>query len=106
MHRRQFLENSLAAAGLAGLASTTILGDDKPAKENVSPHDKISICMMGVRGRGGSVLSTFASIPEVEVKYVCDIDESVLASRVAGVEKQTGKRPTFTSCCAEELPTY
>ena len=35
--------------------------------------------MMGVRGRGGGVLSTFASLPEVEVRYVCDLDEQVLA---------------------------
>jgi len=93
MHRRQFLENSLAAAGLSALASTTILGDDKPAKASVSPNDKITLCMMGINGRGGSVLSTFASIPEVEVKYVCDIDEGVLNSRIAGVEQRTGKRP-------------
>ena len=93
MQRRQFLEKSLAAAGLTSLASTTILGDDQPAKENVSPSDKISICMMGVNGRGGGVLSTFASIPEVEVKYVCDIDERVLNSRIAAVEQRTGKRP-------------
>ena len=93
MHRRQFLERSLAAAGLSALASTTILGDDQPAKTNVSPNDKITLCMMGVNGRGGSVLATFASIPEVEVKYVCDIDEKVLSSRIAGVEQRTGKRP-------------
>jgi hypothetical protein len=27
------------------------------------------------------------------VKYVCDIEESVLASRAAGIEKRTGKKP-------------
>ncbi|MEX2027346.1 MAG: Gfo/Idh/MocA family oxidoreductase, partial [Pirellulaceae bacterium] len=94
MDRRHFLEKSLAAAGLASFASTAILGDDKPSKESVSPNEKISICMMGVNGRGGGVLSTFASIPQVEVKYVCDIDERVLASRIASVEQRTGKKPT------------
>src|SRR6185503_5463348 len=93
MERRQFLENSLAAAGLSALASTAVLGDDQPEKARVAANDKIAICMVGVRGRGGSVLSTFASIPEVEVKYVCDIDDGVLQSRIAAVEKQTGRKP-------------
>src|SRR6476619_7646750 len=93
MERRQFLENSLAAAGLTALASSSVLGDDQPEKARVAANDKIAICMMGVHGRGGAVLNAFASIPEVEVKYVCDIDEGVLQSRVAGVEKQTGRKP-------------
>jgi predicted dehydrogenase len=93
MQRRQFLENSLAAAGLSALASTTILGDDQPAKPRIAANDKIAICMVGMKGRGNTVLSTFASIPEVEVKYVCDIDEGVLQARAAAVEKQTGRKP-------------
>jgi predicted dehydrogenase len=93
MQRRQFLENSLSAAGLSALASTTVLGDDQPEKARVAPNDKIAICMVGMRGRGGQVLSTFASIPEVEVKYVCDIDESVLKAKAEAIEKQTGKKP-------------
>jgi predicted dehydrogenase len=92
MQRRQFLEQSLASAGLSALASTAILGDE-PKRENVSANDKITLCMMGVNGRGGSVLATFASLAEVEVKYVCDIDERVLNSRIAAVEQRTGKRP-------------
>jgi len=93
MQRRQFLEESLAAAGLSAFASTAILGADDAEKTRVSPNDKIAICMMGVNGRGAGVLSTFASIPEVEVKYVCDIDERILGARVAQVEKQTGRKP-------------
>jgi predicted dehydrogenase len=93
MQRRQFLEESLSAAGLSALASTTVLGDDQPQKTRVAANDKIAICMVGMRGRGGAVLSTFASIPEVEVKYVCDIDESVLQAKAAAIEKQTGRKP-------------
>jgi predicted dehydrogenase len=93
MQRRQFLENSLSAAGLSALASTTVLGDDQPQQARVAANDKVAICMVGMRGRGGTVLSTFASIPEVEVKYVCDIDEGVLQAKVAAIEKQTGRKP-------------
>lgn len=93
MQRRQFLENSFTAAGLTALAANTVLADDQPEKAKVAANDKIAICMVGVRGRGGHVLSTFASIPEVEVKYVCDIDDGVLQAKLAAVEKQTGRKP-------------
>jgi predicted dehydrogenase len=87
MHRRSFLESSAAAGVVAALSAVE-------SKKAHAANDKISICMMGVRERGGSVLSTFASLPEVEVRYVCDLDEGVRASRIATVEEKTGKRPT------------
>jgi predicted dehydrogenase len=49
--------------------------------------------MMGIRGRGGGVLSTFASLSEVEVRYVCDLDEKAREAAIARVEQRTGKRP-------------
>jgi len=58
-----------------------------------SPNDRISICVMGLRGRGGSLLSTFASLPEVDVTYVCDIDEGVLQARAKNLADKTGRRP-------------
>src|SRR4029434_1984401 len=86
MHRRSFLESSVAA-GLATALSAAA------SQKAYAANDKISIGMMGVRGRGGSVLSTFAGLREVEVRYVCDIDERALEAGLVGVEKVTGKRP-------------
>jgi predicted dehydrogenase len=87
MQRRQFLRSvstSVAAAAVAaGSARRTW----------AAANDRINICMMGVRGRGGSVLGTFSQLPAVEVKYVCDIDEGVLESRLEQVARQTGRRP-------------
>ena len=86
MNRRTFLESSAAAGAMTVLSSIA-------AKKAVAANDKISICMAGVRGRGGGVLSTFASLPDVEVRYVCDIDESVLASRLSQVDQKSGTKP-------------
>jgi predicted dehydrogenase len=86
MDRRSFLESSAAAGVVSALSA---LG----AKRAHAANDKISICMMGVKGRGGHVLSTFADLPEVEVRYVCDIDDTPLQSGIARVEQKTGKRP-------------
>jgi predicted dehydrogenase len=83
MHRRTFLQ-STAAAGL--LASATAGGQ-------LSPNDRISVCVMGVRGRGGSLLSTFASLPEVNIAYVCDIDQRTLDSRIEQLVKNSRHRP-------------
>jgi predicted dehydrogenase len=80
MNRRTFLESSSTVGLAAALAAIA-------ANKAVAASEKIAVCVAGVRGRGGSVLSTFASLPEVEVRYVCDIDESVLASRVAAMQK-------------------
>ena len=55
MDRRLFLEAT--AAGLAGAA--TVLG-----QQTRSPNDRVTVCVMGVRGRGSSLLSTFASLPD------------------------------------------
>ena len=71
MNRRTFLESS-AAAGVA-----TTLAAVSTARGQAA-NDKISICMMGVRGRGGGVLSTFASLPDVEVRlWPSNVDNGV-----------------------------
>ena len=83
MDRRDFLQ----AAAVAGLSTRAARGAIR------SPNDRISVCVMGLRGRGGSLLSTFASLPEVDVIYVCDIDERVLQSRAENLADKTGRRP-------------
>ena len=83
MDRRDFLQ----AAAVAGLSTRVARGAIR------SPNDRISVCVMGLRGRGGSLLSTFASLPEVDVTYVCDIDERVLQSQAEKLADKTGRRP-------------
>ena len=74
MNRRSFL----GAATAAGLAAA----QTKP----VSASDKVNIGMIGVGGRGRGLLGTFSGLPDVNVSYLCDADQSSLerASRVLG----------------------
>jgi len=83
MDRRAFLQT----AAVAGFSVRAARGAVR------SPNERISVCVMGVRGRGGGLLSTFASLPDVDVTYVCDIDERVLQSRAENVANKTGRRP-------------
>lgn len=86
MDRRTFLQ-SAAAAGATGFVA------DSAAPAARLANDRITVCVMGVRGRGGSLLNTFASLPDVDVKYVCDLDEGVLNARIGQVADKTGRRP-------------
>lgn len=85
MDRRDFLAASSAAALALSLSKD---------EAQSAPNDRITIAMMGVKGRGGSVLNTFAARPNVDVKYICDIDPGVLAARTQAVAEATGKKPT------------
>lgn len=81
MNRRNFIQTGIAVSASSQLFAQR------------SPNEKITVCVMGVRGRGGSLLNAFAAQSDVEVKYVCDLDLGVLKSRVAQVKDRTGKVP-------------
>jgi predicted dehydrogenase len=74
-------------------ASTSLAAASLLTQRAVAANDQVNVCVTGVRGRGGGLLQVFAALPEVNVKYVCDLDAEVLGSRIEAVEKRTGKRP-------------
>ncbi|MDG2381565.1 MAG: Gfo/Idh/MocA family oxidoreductase [Pirellulaceae bacterium] len=85
MKRRNFLTQTAVAAGLSVTLPST-------ASSSLT-NDRITIAMIGVRGRGNSVLKAFTENPQVDVKYICDVDETVLQRRTTELIKRTG-RPT------------
>ena len=58
-----------------------------------SPNDTVRIACVGVRGQGRAHLNQYSQMKNVEIAAICDIDESVLNSRLDMVEKKTGKKP-------------
>ncbi|TAE31330.1 MAG: gfo/Idh/MocA family oxidoreductase [Cytophagales bacterium] len=58
-----------------------------------SPNDKVVMGVMGTNSRGFFLARMFAKMPNVEVGYVCDVDQTVLDKTVAEIEKLTGKKP-------------
>ena len=69
-NRREFLKgasSALTAAAALGMAQTAV------AK---SANDKIVIGMIGTGGRATGVLSDIQKAPNVEIAYLCDVDES------------------------------
>jgi predicted dehydrogenase len=48
---------------------------------------------MGVRGRGSSLANGFAGMPDVEVAYLCDVDEQIRNDRAEAVSSRQGRSP-------------
>jgi len=63
----------------------------------VAASDKITIALMGVRGRGRSLTSAFCAQPDVNVAYVCDIDQNVVEAAYKIIENSGRKRPPLVS---------
>src|SRR5207244_3176103 len=80
MNRRYFFMTSAAALGQA-------------ARTMASPSDTVRIACVGLRGRGKSHISAYTSLPNVDLVALCDVDQSVLNSRLKDVESKGKKRP-------------
>lgn len=86
MQRRTFIKHaSFAAVGAA--LSFPLFG------RNVAPGDKVVLAVMGTNGRGLEHINGLTKIANVEIAYICDVEDKALAKGVNQVEKLTGKRP-------------
>src|SRR5262245_1592144 len=87
INRRNFLRNtgSVAAALTAGPLIRTSSAN--------SPNDTIHIAVIGIRGRGETHYSEWSKIPNVEVSYLCDIDEREFPKALANMGKLSPKKP-------------
>lgn len=86
MKRRDFVQRSLMATGSAFLAPQ-VFGF------NGSPNEKVVVGVMGTNSRGEYLAQLFASLTDVEVGFICDVDEKVLQRTIEKVKTLTGKAP-------------
>ena len=91
--RRQFLEQGLAAAAATGfLYPHVAAAEEKPPR---SANERLSVAVIGVRGRGQSHARAFADRPDCQVAYVCDADRSVGAGYAKTLAKKYGREPKY-----------
>lgn len=88
--RRQFLQHSAVGAAAATFASSA-LAQDAPRKAPAS--ERLRVGCVGVGGRAAALVHGFASLKEVEVVRICDIDRRRLDGAATALEKRTGKKP-------------
>ena len=86
VNRRTFLGQTVAASA-AGIAAPAIL-----SAANKAPSKKVTIGIMGMQ-RGLALAKTFGALDGVEIKYVCDTDETRADKAAKTVEKATKKAP-------------
>jgi predicted dehydrogenase len=85
--RRSFLGASLSGLTLVGAA----------APRRVSANERVSLAFIGVRGRGRSLAAGFASLPDVDIPYLCDVDLNVFERAARAVEEKKARRPQFAA---------
>lgn len=83
MNRRYFLGTALAGAAMS--------------RKLVSANEKVIIAVIGVRGQGAGLTSRFADLPDVDVAYLCDVDERVFGRAAKAVEQKKQKAPKLVA---------
>ncbi len=85
-NRREFIRKSAIAGAGVFIAPQVFSFQGSPAA-------KVVMGIMGTNSRGLYLAKMLAKLPDVEVGYICDPDENVLAKSIAEIEKQSGKKP-------------
>jgi predicted dehydrogenase len=85
--RRTFVKIS------TGLVVSSGLGAGAARSADPGPNEKVTIAMLGVGGRAGSLLGGFAARKDVRVKTLVEIDSRRLPAAVSMVEKVQGTKP-------------
>lgn len=91
INRRCFCHQ--AATGLAGLTAGAAAFTNPSRSLARSPNDTILLALVGAGGRGTVLAGNFAAIPNVQFKYVCEVNESRGAEMAAKLEKNQGRAP-------------
>ncbi len=86
--RRSFVRQSAAL----GLGLTAGLGG-----RALAASEKISIACIGVRGRGNSVMNSFAAEPDCAITHICDVNETTRERRGAEMKEKTGRMPKLVN---------
>jgi predicted dehydrogenase len=80
--RRRFLAASaatLTALGAAGAAQR--------------PNERIQLAVMGVNGRGRDLVRGFSALPDVEIAYLCEVDDNVVPRALKAVAARQKRAP-------------
>ena len=85
--RRRFISNVAVGGAAVGLRGSTVR-----ATGSESPSDKVVVGVMGLQ-QGRRLAILFAQQPNVEVRYVCDVDSTRAKSCAEHVANGVRKKP-------------
>ncbi len=74
--RRRFLEQSMlaTATALAGSAARPLIAQEKQSK---SPNERLSVAVIGARGRGKAHAGALGARDDCFISYICDCDKEI-----------------------------
>lgn len=84
--RRDFLAGTTAAAAATWLGTQVT---------KAAPSERVTLCVVGVRGRGSSLARDFAQLPQAQITHVCDVNESLLgpfANQIGEIQQSQPKQ--------------
>ncbi|HMF12506.1 MAG TPA: Gfo/Idh/MocA family oxidoreductase, partial [Gemmataceae bacterium] len=79
--RREFLKASAASAALTAAGAAD------------QPNERVVVAVMGVRSRGRDLVRGFSALDDVEIGYVCDVDENVIPAALKSLHSRHGRTP-------------
>ncbi|HEX8356774.1 MAG TPA: Gfo/Idh/MocA family oxidoreductase [Segetibacter sp.] len=86
MERRNFIKN-------AGLATAGVSILNFPVFGRNAPSNKVVIAVMGVNSRGSFLAESFSKFPNVEVAYLCDVEDNAIKKGMDAL-KSAKRKPT------------
>ena len=89
--RREFIKE--AGMGTAGLAIGGLGFSAKSYANIVGANERLRVAVIGTNGRGLAHIGAFSKCDNVELAFVCDVDDKALAKGLDFAEKRTGKKP-------------
>lgn len=85
--RREFLESAAAASlAMSAVAATA----------QAAASDKVTVAVIGTGGMGGNHIRQLAGRSDVDIAWLCDVDEVRLANAADVVKQAKGKAPQTT----------
>ena len=89
LHRRDFLQAS--AAGVTTIAAAELLAQQKAPATTKSANERIVVAVMGVNGRGSALAQAFLDQGNVEIGYICDVDERAIGKVAKPIADRQGR---------------
>ncbi len=94
-NRRDFIRKGAAGLVMGGASFMFPMELLSMMRKRVGANDTINVGLIGCKGMGFSDLSSFLKMSEINVIALCDVDESVLKTRTADLEKAGIKKPKW-----------
>src|ERR1700692_2680385 len=87
MKRRDFIKTGSLAAASIQILNFPVFGKN-------APSNKVILAVMGVNSRGSYLAKSYAQLPNVEIAYICDVEDGAIQHGFDAL-KDAPRKPTL-----------